>query len=223
MMARKIKKDLKGMVFGKLTAICISEKRIGKYGQIGYMCRCECGKTLAVRSVELTRGSTRSCGCQRLLSVTKHGFSPRGPKALTYKTWLNMKARCCNRRQDEYKNYGGRGITICSEWLNDYPRFLSDMGERPSLKHSLDRIDPNGNYSKANCRWSDIETQNNNRRGNVKVQFIDTTLSVTQWARLLPITATTITRRLSLGWTEGDALFTAPRSKLKWSGEKAYG
>ncbi len=83
---------------------------------------------------------------------------------LEYFSWSNMKQRCQNKKVDSYKYYGGRGITICNEWLNSFSAFLSDMGERPSKKHELDRKDSNGNYEPNNCRWATKEENNKNRR-----------------------------------------------------------
>ncbi|HFJ9368552.1 hypothetical protein [Bacillus pacificus] len=80
-----------------------------------------------------------------------------------YNSWHHMKQRCLNPNNDRYKDYGGRGITVCERWLN-FENFLEDMGEKPSPEHSLDRIDVNGNYEPSNCKWSDKYEQVDNQR-----------------------------------------------------------
>lgn len=90
----------------------------------------------------------------------KHGWS----KTPTYVSWNSMRDRCSNPGNASYKLYGGRGITVCERWQTDFMAFLEDMGERPSLEHSIDRIDPDGNYEPSNCRWLTRAEQNARRR-----------------------------------------------------------
>lgn len=85
-------------------------------------------------------------------------------ETVEYRAWQQMKQRCLNGRHAQYEDYGGRGITICPEWLKSFHNFYRDMGQRPSERHSLDRIENNGNYDPANCRWATSEQQNRNRR-----------------------------------------------------------
>lgn len=95
----------------------------------------------------------------------KHGMSTDP----LYHCWIAIKARCLNPHHPEYRRYGGRGITICDRWINDFSAFLRDMGPKPSPKHSIDRVDVNGNYNPANCRWATTHEQNANRRDNNEV------------------------------------------------------
>ena len=100
------------------------------------------------------------------MSKTKHGYSPKKGRSPTYHSWSSMRTRCENPNHRAYHRYGGRGISVCSSWRS-FAAFLADMGERPSKAYSLDRIDPNGNYESANCRWIPVGEQNRNRRDNV--------------------------------------------------------
>lgn len=86
-----------------------------------------------------------------------------------YNTWMSMKQRCLNPNAPNYDLYGGRGIKICDRWVNSFEDFLSDMGYKPSSKHSIDRIDVNGDYEPSNCKWSTNEEQQNNKRNSVKI------------------------------------------------------
>lgn len=155
-----IAKDFTGEKFGLLTA----NRRVGKNAQRVSLweCICDCGKTTTVPGSNLGSGHTRSCGCLRLKANTTHGHG--GAKTSpTYNSWLAMKKRCLNPNQKGYNHYGGRGITIHTEWITSFAQFLADMGDRPAGM-TLDRIDCNGNYEPANCKWSTISEQNANQR-----------------------------------------------------------
>ena len=161
--------DIASQTFGRLTAIEVSHKN--KHGNLYWKCQCECGNIHIVYLYSLKSGKTKSCGClqkERLKeSSTTHGM--RNTKF--YRIWVNMKARCLNKNSKCYKDYGGRGITVCEEWL-DFNNFKDDMYES-YLKHveefgekqtTLDRIDNNRNYCKENCKWSTCKEQIANRR-----------------------------------------------------------
>jgi len=123
----------------------------------------------------------------------------------TYRAWKSARNRCNNPTNPGYPNYGGRGITFTSEW-DSFERFLSDMGPRPSARHSLDRIDVNGPYAPGNCRWATPEEQANNKRNSALITFNGKTLSVRQWSRELGISSATLEWRLQNGWSAEKAL-----------------
>jgi hypothetical protein len=122
-----------------------------------------------------------------------------------YRAWCHMLHRCNNPKDKAYHNYGGRGITVCEDWLK-FENFYRDMGDRPSEKHSLDRIDNNGNYCKDNCRWATRKEQCNNRRSNRHVCLGGEKKTVMEWSDQFGLSNLTIASRLSRGWGDEDAL-----------------
>lgn len=131
-----------------------------------------------------------------------HGLS----KTVEYETWQSMKRRCYNTNFSQYHDYGGRGITMSESWLESFINFYNDMGPRPSDKHSIDRKDNDGPYCKENCKWSTKEEQNNNQRSNKLLTYNGKTQTVTQWAKELNCTKSSLQSRLALGWTVEDTL-----------------
>ena len=166
LMPVRINANLTGKRFGRLLALEELSER-GRCWTVRWRCRCECGHMRVVLAGNLTSGKTQSCGCLRNERVRAacitHGESPQSGWTREYAAWNRMKQRCCNPKSKKYSYWGGRGITVCDEWLHDYPRFLQDMGRRPA-GHSLDRIDNNGPYATWNCRWATAWQQRHNRR-----------------------------------------------------------
>jgi hypothetical protein len=164
--------DLIGQKFGRLTAI--KRKGTSKNGNANWLCLCKCGENTIVSSNNLQSMGTQSCGClsreKTILRSTKHGQCKNNKQSRIYSSWCNMIKRCTNPNFKYYKNYGGRGITVCKRWSNKkngFENFFKDMGNRSRGK-SLDRINNNGNYNKINCKWSTPKEQSNNKRNNKK-------------------------------------------------------
>ncbi|MBT2759868.1 hypothetical protein J7E85_01210 [Paenibacillus sp. ISL-20] len=160
-------KDLLGQRFARIKVIEFYGKN--KKNGAMWLCECDCGNNKVIWGSDLIRGQTTSCGClnkERVKAkVTKHGHNKGGNKISSeYRAWNNMIQRCSNPKNNQYKNYGGRGITVCREWLESFQEFFNDMGKKPSAIYSLDRIDVNGNYGPNNCKWSTPKEQARNRR-----------------------------------------------------------
>lgn len=158
-MTRKL--ELLGERFGRLTVIASSES---VKGSAFWSCKCDCGKTTTVSSYSLRHGKTESCGClqRELVSLrrTSHGLTGHR----LYRVYGGMMQRCFNEADIGFKNYGGRGITVCDRWLESFENFYSDMIMGYSSGLQLDRKDNDGNYAPENCRWVTKQQNSFNRR-----------------------------------------------------------
>ncbi len=199
--------DLVGQQFARLTVL----SRAGSQNKKStWLCRCQCGKEVVVKSDNLKNGNTKSCGCQKrdstiaTMQATKrtHGLS----QSAEYRIWVSIKQRCFNPKDAAYPDYGGRGITVCDSWRNSFEAFYADMGARPDPDMSIDRRDVNGHYSPENCRWATQEEQCNNRRNNHLIEHDGQRKTLTQWARAAGLHPNTIRLRLRNGWTMEEAM-----------------
>ena len=172
-----------GQKFYRLTVISRAPATAGNRGA-RWNCQCECGNTTVSRSDALKNGRTKSCGChraelggKRMIEMhTTHGMCGT-PE---YRTWQSMLNRCTNANDPSFKDYGGRGISVCEAW-NDFQQFYADMGDKPE-GHSIERIDVNADYSPQNCVWATAKEQANNTRSNVNIEHNGVTKTIAQWA-----------------------------------------
>lgn len=188
--------------------------RFGKWTVIGQRdgklvdCVCSCGNAKKVNVYNLMRGKSTMCvPCAMAAKVTKHGLS----KTAEYQIWKAIKARCYNPSHKNFADYGGRGIAICSKWINAPESFIKDMGKRPSKAHSIDRIDHNGDYSPDNCKWATQKEQMQNTRRNIVLEYSGESKTVAEWAEKIGIKESTIYHRIAAGWGCDKALSTPVR------------
>ena len=199
-------KNLTGMTFNRLYVI----KRVSndKSGRARWLCKCECGTIKVILGKHLLSRKIQSCGCLQKERVTKHKMS----NSRLYSIYRGMKDRCYNQNMPEYHNYGGRGVTICDEWLNDPIAFFKwslENGYADSL--TIDRKDNDKGYSPENCRRSTFVEQQNNRSNNTHLTKDGETHTVAEWSRILNINVSTIYTRLSKGCSDEEALRTEKR------------
>jgi hypothetical protein len=209
--------DIAGQRFGRL--IAVAERGRNKARQALWECLCDCGATIVALRGNLNSGKSKSCGCARRETcmavgdrVRTHGMS-RTP---TYNTWRAMLDRCRRETSKDYCRYGARGVSVCDRWMT-FANFLADMGERPAGK-SLDRWpNGNGNYEPGNCRWATPREQNINRSVAHMVAINGETKCLTEWIEQAAVAESTVRRRMSLGMSLEEALFTSswsPAAKL---------
>jgi len=202
--------NLSGRKFGRLTAI---EYKGRKNGRTRWLCRCDCGKEVVVGYSNLMNGITKSCGCLGVESRIRTGHNNRKSASSNfyetlrehplYGVWSSMLTRCYNPNSISYKDYGGRGVTICERWLPEnlgFQHFVEDMGERPSIKHTIDRIDVNGSYCPENCRWASPSQQANNKRDSVVIYYHGKRLPLTYLCDALGLNYSTVAHQLQKGF-----------------------
>lgn len=203
-MAKKV--DLTGKRFGRLVVVGIVKR--DSNGRAYWNCKCDCGNEVVVRHDSLQCGHAKSCGCFKIGETSacyKHGKR----NTRLFRIWSLMRTRCYNSHNKLYKDYGGRGISICDEW-QDFQTFYDwAMTNSYAVDLTIDRINVNGNYEPSNCRWVTMAEQCNNKRNNVCYFVNGETLNTSQIAKKYGITYGALKARLARGWSIDKAI-TAP-------------
>lgn len=206
-------KDYAGQRFGRLTVVHFSHRHRTPSGQtkLKWRCRCDCGESVVVGSASLAGGNSRSCGCLarevRGKARVTHGMS----HTTEYTIWKGLNARCNDKSATSYHRYGARGIKVCKRWAGSFEAFIGDMGRRPTPRHSIERVDNDGDYSPENCEWALPAEQARNRRSSVLVRIGNETKCATDWALENGVNPKNAQRRIRRGWcpvravTESDA------------------
>lgn len=177
--------NVSGERYGRLTAV---RREAGT--KTPWLFRCDCGTDIAIPLDRVRQGNTSSCGCLRK-DVTRarsltHGHRVGRKTTRTRKAYEHAKARCFNPNDEKFPHYGGRGITMCLEWVEDFGRFLEDMGECPPGM-SIDRVDVHGHYEPRNCRWATTRQQARTRTDNVLVEHEGQTMVLKDFARQMDV------------------------------------
>lgn len=187
--------NLVGQRFGRLVVLEDTKIMVLKRTQTYQKCLCDCGNIVIVPKSYLKSEHTRSCGCWVKEMHTTHGLS----QSRIYKVYSGMKKRCYDKNHKIYNRYGGRGITICDEWLNDFMAFYNwSMANGYQDNLTIDRIDNNKGYSPDNCRWVTMLEQAQNTSKNVNITYKGKTQTISAWSRETGIPQNTISRRFKL-------------------------
>ena len=199
--------DVTGQKFGRLTVISRAEN--SKTGQVRWLCECECGNQTVVQGADLRRGRTKSCGCWNSEKNSKRSKTHGMTRSKIYRTWQGIKTRCFNQNNHKYSNYGGRGIAMFPEWINDFQKFYEYVSKLPHYGedgYSLDRIDNNGNYEPNNLRFATTKEQSLNQRRTIFVEYQGVMMTLMEAAELSGIPYKTLLDRYHAG-DRGEYLF----------------
>lgn len=203
-------KDFSGNKINHLTAIRYVGK--SKTGRAYYEWKCDCGNITIAQYSNVISGNTISCGCEGKKIIKKRNKKHGHSRSHLYKIYYHMRYRCYNPNKDNYKDYGGRGIYVCDEWMDPINGFMNfynwSMNNGYQKGLSIDRIDNDGPYAPWNCRWVTSKVQSNNTRSNHNITYKKYTYTISQWADICGLTQDAIIGRLKNGWDTEKILFT---------------
>lgn len=201
--------SLVGKRYGRLKVISKEENTRSKGGKshVMYLCECDCGNRLIVKAENLRSGNTQSCGCLAIDRTkeksTKHGLT----RDRLYHVWNGMKDRCYNPNSESYHNYGGRGITVCDEWRDNFQAFYDWATENGHKEYlTIDRINNDGNYEPSNCRWATNKEQQRNKRNNFILNYNEESMTLSAISEVTGINASTLRSRLEKGLSIDEAV-----------------
>ena len=195
--------DLTGQRFTRLVVTGRAPNKSEKDTNARWHCKCDCGRMCIAYGQDLRREKFKSCGCLNAERIYKHGQS----RTKTYRTWLTMRQRCENPKNAAYGQYGGAGIVVHESWKL-FENFHADMGDAPSTRHTIDRIDGTKGYEPGNCRWATYAEQNRNLKSNVIVEIDGVSMVLQDWCKRYSINRNTVQTRIRNGWDIVDAITT---------------
>ena len=221
-------RDLTGQRFGRLTVLEQGKDKHRPNGKrvVTWECVCDCGNKTNVSAGHLTSGHTWSCGCAhkeqmeawKTFKLT-HGRAKGKTKDRAYRTWMFIKRRCYNKNDVCYPHYGAKGITMWSGWVNNPSAFCDyvsslDRYDEPSV--TIDRIDFKKGYEPGNLRWITLDEQQRNKSSNVFLTINGETHTISEWARITGMNASTISFRVRNGWDAENAVFSPANQGIKY-------
>lgn len=198
-----------GQRFGKLTVVELVHD--GLYDDRVWRCRCDCGNIANAKEKYLKNGHRKSCGCLIGRHMATHGET----KTRLFKIWSSMHERCEREKHPHFKDYGGRGVTVCDEWDEFIPFREWSLQNGYNDLLTIDRKNSDGNYEPSNCRWVTMKTQQNNKRNNHTIELNGEVHTISEWSEITGIGKTTIKERINMGWPIEDVLTKPVRKRTR--------
>ena len=187
--------DKIGKKFNRLTVLSL-EYRDEHYFAF---CRCDCGTEKEVRFERVLINRIKSCGCLKRELNKAQFLTHNLSNTSEHRSWMSMRQRCLNPNEPRYKSYGGRGIKICDRWIESFENFLEDLGFKPTLKHTLERKDVNGDYTPENCCWATNKEQSRNRQDTIYFEISGEKKSLIEWCEIYNVSYDRVRSRVKRG------------------------
>ncbi len=209
--------DITDQRFGRLTAIA-RVPGVRLFSSCAWTFQCDCGKVVISSVNRVRSGNTKSCGCWNIEVSTSHVQTHGLSNTPEWEVWKTMKQRCHNPKSKRYPEWGGRGIVVCEQWRKSFEVFISDIGNRPSSQHQIERINNNGNYEPGNVKWATRSEQARNKRNNRLFDANGMSMTIPAWSEMFGVKQGVIANRLyRLGWSVEDAVKTPSQIRRKCS------